>query len=129
MRSIQEIASLGRAMSLYWALCEHVPNDKIRKYKAKDMDDRVGLFYSAGLAENLDEACCEWKPLLKEMIEINVEPKRLDIEKALDRFSGNHDHKLWHPNEEHDLSKRMQSQGLKMMISHIALKKRNYELL
>ena len=121
---LEEVASLGRAMSIYWAICEHVPAARVKKYKAKEMDDRVGLFYTKGLAENLDEACCDWKGLLKELIQLNVEPKRTDVEKALERFDGNHDGKLWHPSEEHDLSKRMQSQGIKMMISHIAMKKR-----
>jgi len=125
---LEEVASLGRAMTIYWALCEHVPAAKVKKYKAKEMEERVGLFYTKGLAENLDEGCSDWKELLKEIIKLNVEPKRTDIEKSLDRFDGNWDGKLWHPSEEHELSKRMQSQGLKMMISHIAQKKRNYDL-
>ena len=125
---LEEVASLGRAMSLYWALLEQVPPATVKKHKAKKMEDRVGMFYNSGLAEHLDEACKDWKDLLMEIIQLSVEPKRTDLERALARFDGNHDGELWHPSEDHELGKRMQSQGLKMMISHIAAKKRNYNL-
>ena len=128
---LEEVASLGRAMSIYWCLVEHVDPSRLRKYKSKPLSDRegIGLFYSKSLGDsslNLDMASSEWTELLKAIIQISVEPRRTDIEKALGRFDV--DGNLWHPDENNDLSKRMQSQGIKMMISHIATKKRNYDL-
>ena len=118
----EEVASQGRAMTIYWAFCEHVPADKLNKYKSKPMDERTGMFWHSGLTEHLDEACVEWKQLLKEIISINVEPKRTDVEKAMARWDSAHNGLLFHADNEHELGKRWQSQGIKNMISHVALK-------
>ena len=114
-------------MSIYQCLCEYVPAKTLRAYASKPMEDRVGIFFNDGLAEHLDEACVDWRQLLMAIITVSVEPKRLDIEKALGRLDASRDgdKKLFHDGEEHNLGKRMQSQGIKMMISHIALKKRS----
>ena len=86
--ALDAVIESGRAMSYYWALVEHVDNRKLRELSKREEKDKFGLFYDNGLSANLDQACLEWRPLLLAVMEISVEPRRLDIQNALKRFTG-----------------------------------------
>lgn len=72
-------------MSYYWALVEHVDNQKLKALSNKNMDEQFGLFHDSGLAGSLNQACEDWQSLLLAIMEINVEPNRLDLQAALTR--------------------------------------------
>ncbi len=70
-------------MSYYWAFVENIP---VKRLKAlQSAEDKYGLFYDQGLSSNLNEACVDWKDLLTAIIEVDVEPNRLDLQAALHR--------------------------------------------
>jgi hypothetical protein len=71
------------AMSYYWALVENIPVKRLKALQSAEV--KYGLFYDEGLSSHLNTACVDWKDLLTAMMEVDVEPNRLDIQAALHR--------------------------------------------
>ena len=82
-QAIVDIAQESTAMSYYWAVLENIPAKRLRHLQ--NSIEKYGLFYDNGLSTNLNEACVDWKDLLTAIMEIDVEPNRLDIQAALVR--------------------------------------------
>ena len=125
----QHLVTSAHSTMYHWIFCEKIPQHKLAALKDVSSPPYVkSLFYDKSMKETcfLDKACEEWEPLLIEVIKQNVEPNRKSLEIGLARLNSSHDKKLFHPDSDHDNSIRFQSQGIKMMISRIADKKRNF---
>ena len=110
-------------------LCEHIPSHKLAAVRDPSNPPYVkGLFYDKSMNESvyLDKACEEWEALLSAIIKAQVEPNRKDIESALGRLNASYQHRVFHPDADDDNSVRFQAQGIKMMISRIADRKRAF---
>mgnify|MGYP001336329334 CR=1 FL=1 len=66
-----------------------------QKPRSKEADEASKRLETDRIQKNR-QACKDWKDLLMEIIQLSVEPKRTDLERALARFDGNHDGELWH---------------------------------
>lgn len=123
----QELASSARSIMFYWMLCEHIPSHKLAGVRDPSNPPYVkGLFYDKSMNESvyLDKACEEWEPLLSQIIKAQVEPNRKDLEGALGRLNASYENRVFHPDPDNDNGVRFQAQGIKMMISRIADRKR-----
>ena len=111
-------------MAYFRALCEHVDTKALTAFKK---DRKVGLFYDKSMMEvkYVQQACVEHRVLLRAILEINPEPPRVELQQALDRLNAQHDNLLFDGDENSDYGSRMQSQGLRLMISFISKKSRN----
>ena len=73
-------------MSYYWAIVENIPVKGL-KY-LQNSESKYGLFYDhqGSMSTNhMNEVCSDWRDLLTAIMEIDVEPNRLDIQAALVR--------------------------------------------
>ena len=82
---INAVIAAGRAMSFRWIFAQHVDVRKLRILSAQPKGKKTGLFWTEDLNTHLNEACEEWKDLLCAIVNVNVEPSRVDLSNALDR--------------------------------------------
>lgn len=128
----QAVVSSAQSIMYHWIFCEKIPHHKLASVKDPSNPPYVtSLFYDKSLLEpvHLDKACEEWEQLLLEILKQSVEPSRLQLQAALDRLNAVWDKRLFHPDPNDDRSSRLQAQGIKMMISRISDRKRNFAAL